>query len=95
MAMVCRLDPGKGDERRGEGRCIQQTNGKDSQDADLAPCWDLEFGEAVEGEKEDGEVGNYIDGGSSDKGGLQVDTTAFKHWVPDASAGHALKYRRG
>lgn len=32
---------------------IQQTDGEDGQDADFAPRWDLEFGDAVEREEED------------------------------------------
>lgn len=40
------------EERRGEMH-IQQTDGKDGQNADFAPSLDFEFGDAVEWEEED------------------------------------------
>lgn len=70
---------------------VQQTDGKDGQDADFAPRLDLEFGDAVEGEEEDGKVGDDVDGGGSDEGGLEVDAAALEGGIPDAGARHALE----
>ena len=78
----------RGDGRRG---CIQETDGEDGQDADFALGRDLEFGNAVEREEEDGKVRDDVNGGSGDESGLEVDAAAFDHGVPNAGAGHALK----
>lgn len=70
---------------------VQETDGEDGQDADFAAGGDLEFGDEVEGEEEDGEVGEDVDGGGGDEGGLEVDAAAAEGGVPDAGAGHALE----
>ena len=75
----------------GRGNCVQETDCEDGQDADFAPDWDLEFGDALEGKEEDGKVGDDVNGGGGDEGGLEVDTAAFERWIPDASTGHALE----
>ena len=75
----------------GLGMSVQETDCEDSQNADFAPDWDLEFGDALEREEEDGKVGDDVNGRGGDEGGLEVDTAAFERGVPDASTGHALE----
>lgn len=83
---------GTGKKRGGkETGNVQETDGEDGQDADFAAGGDLEFGDEVEGEEEDGEVGEDVDGGGGDEGGLEVDAAAAEGGVPDAGAGHALE----
>lgn len=81
----------RGKESRGKRACSQKTHGKDGQDADLAPGWDIQFGDAVEREEEDGKIRDDVDEGSGDEGGLEIDAAALERGVPDAGARDALE----
>ena len=70
---------------------VQETDGEDGQDTYLALCGDFELRDEVEGEEEDGPVGDYVDGGGGDEGGQKVDAASFDGGIPDAVTRHALE----
>lgn len=48
---------------------VQQTDGENCQDAYLSPRGDFQLRDEVEGQEEDGEIGDHVDGGGGDEGG--------------------------